>query len=305
MRIRNLDTFYWIATLRSFRAAADHLNLTQPAISARIKQLEQDIGSKVFLRETRNAELSQMGRRLLPYATKHMALEQEILTDFAETTTVAQTIRLGSSETIVSTWLPDFLSSLTTNQPGLSFDLTVDSTDNLRNALVAREIDLAFLMGPVAEVSITNKDLCQFEMIFAAAPDLANKHASWTLNEIAEQTVLTFANNTKPSRKIREMLLPFASGPLDMTTSSSLGALIRLSLSGFGLCAMPKAVIAAELTNGHLQELPTDFFLPPISFTASFVSNSPVCALMTQIADQAHAFLSPRLHDDTFEPATK
>lgn len=301
MRIRNLDTFYWIATLGSFRAAAEKLNITQPAISARIQMLEQDLGTDVILRASRNAELTPMGRRLLPLAERYMTLEQDVLAAFTSHTTIEQTIRLGASETIASTWLPDFLGRLGKARPGLSFDVTVDSTDNLRNALVAREIDIAFLMGPVAEVSVTNRDLCGFEMIFAAAPALVQGAGRWSLADIANQRLLTFSLSTKPSRHMREMLLPHARGRLDMTTSSSLGALIRLALSGFGVCAMPKAVIAAELAAGQLVALETDFRLPPIFFTASYVSGSPISGLMAEISRDVGGFLDGRLRDGLFD----
>ncbi|WP_300031896.1 LysR family transcriptional regulator [uncultured Roseobacter sp.] len=292
MQIRNLDTFYWIATLRSFRGAAEKLNLTQPAISARIQMLEQDLGTPVFLRQTRNAELTPAGRQLLPFAEKYMRLEQDILAAFSGHARIEQTIRLGASETIVASWLPVFLSQLSQSHPGLSFDLMVDSTDNLRNALVARELDLAFLMGPVAEVSVTNTDLCAFEMIFAAAPQVASLHKSWSLRDIGAQTVLTFAQNTKPSRQIREMLAPQSRRAPAMTTSSSLGALIRLAGTGFGICAVPRAVIESELASGGLVELDTEVRLPPIAFTASFVSGSPISSLMNTLAQEATRFLS-------------
>jgi DNA-binding transcriptional LysR family regulator len=301
MRIRNLDTFYWIATLRSFRAAAEKLNMTQPAISARVQILEQDLGTEVFLRAVRNAELTPMGRKLMPLAERYMTLEQDVLAAFADHTSIEQSIRLGSSETIASTWLPDFLRQLSEVQQGLSFDLTVDSTDNLRNALVARDLDIAFLMGPVAEVSVTNHDLCGYDMVFAASPEVARQNKIWRLADVANQTVLTFALNTKPSRIIREMLRPHARSRLDMTTSSSLGALIRLAISGFGVCAIPRAVIASELRSGQLVILSTDFELQPISFTASYVSGSPISGLMSHIASEARGFLSDRLTSDTYD----
>lgn len=294
MKIRNLDTFYWIASLGSFRAASQKLNLTQPAISARIQVLEQDLGAEVFLREVRNAELTPHGRKLLPYAERLMKLDQDVLAAFSHTTNIEQTIRLGSSETVVSTWLPDFLSYLNCSQNGLSFDLTVDATDNLRNALVAREIDLAFLMGPVAEVSITNQDICTYEMVFAAAPQIAQHQNVWTLSDIANQSILTFANNTKPNRQIKEMLAPHISASIDMTTSTSLGALIRLASSGFGICAIPKAVVKSELSSGKLVELKTAFELPTISFTASFVSGSASSDLMASISAEVSEFLKTR-----------
>lgn len=291
MRIRNLDTFYWIACLQSFSAAAEKLSLTQPAVSARIQILEQDLGTEVFLRETRNAELTPAGRVLLPFSERLMSMEQELLAAFADTTRIEQTMRLGSSESIVSTWLPDFLSHLSKNHRDLSFDLIVDSTDNLRNALIAREIDLAFLMGPIAEVSVTNSEVCSFEMVFAATPDLAMTRQVWELSDIAEETVLTFANNTKPSRQLRELLTPVARGRLNMTTSSTLGALIRLAKTGYGVCAIPKAVIANELERGELVEMNTAFELPTISFTASYISASPIHQLMTKITDEVDVFL--------------
>lgn len=300
MRIRNLDTFYWIATLRSFRAAALKLNLSQPAVSARIQMLEQDLGTTVFLRGVRNAVLTPSGRRLLPMARRYMALEQDILEAFSGQTNVKQSIRLGASETIVATWLPDFLSQLSDTRQGLSFDLMVDSTDSLRNALVSREIDLAFLMGPVAEASITNRDLCSFDMIFAATPALAAKPRKWSVEELAAQPVLTFANNTKPSRLLRELLAPHARPTLDMSTSSSLGALIRLAVAGFGICAIPAAVIREELADGRLVVLPTDVDLPPIAFTASHVTGSPVSDLMAGVTREANAFLEDRMFRQTY-----
>lgn len=301
MRIRNLDTFYWVATLGSFRAASQKLNLTQPAISARIQILEQDLGAEVFLREVRNAELTVNGRKLLPYAERLMRLDQDVLTAFMETTTMEQTIRLGSSETIVSTWLPDFLGHLSRSQRGLSFDLAVDATDNLRNALVAREIDLAFLMGPIAEVSITNQDICAYEMIFAATEKITGLHKVWSLEDVARQPILTFTNNTKPNRQIREMLAPHVSKSLDISTSTSLGALIRLAKSGFGICALPKAAIASELEKAELIELATSFALPSIHFTASYVSESPSNLLMQRICNEAVNFLSSRMIKNIYQ----
>ncbi len=301
MKVRNLDTFYWIASLGSFRAAADKLNLTQPAISARIQVLEQDLGAEVFVREIRNAELTSDGRRLFVFAEQFMSINQDVLAAFSDTASIEQTIRVGSSETIVSTWLPEFMGYLNQLHNRLSFDLRVDSTDNLRNALVAREIDLAFLMGPIAEVSITNHKLCAYEMVFAAPRELAQLHDVWSPSDIASQTILTFANNTKPSRQIHELLTPHAVGSLDMTTSTSLGALIRLAKSGMGVCAIPKAVIETEIASGDLVELNTLMEKPTISCTASHVSAGPESSLMTSLSNSVIEFLAPRLIKNIYQ----
>ena len=301
MKIRNIDTFYWVATLRSFRSTANKLNVSQPAISARIQVLEQDLGVAVFVRDDQNVELTPEGKRLFGYAERMMALEQETLDAFSDTTLIEQTIRLGSSETIVTTWLPDFLSNVGREQRGLSFELAVDGTNNLRNALVNREIDLAFLMGPISEATVSNVDLCAFEMVFAATQSIAQEKTIWSVGDIAQKQVLTFASNTRPAMEIVDLLKPSRQGALDMTTSTSLGAIVRLAGSGFGVCAIPKAVIQPELEAGVLVELNTDFTLPAIAFTASYVSSSPVSGMLSRICSDAKQFLAPNLIKNIYQ----
>lgn len=301
MRIRNLDTFYWIASLGSFRAASEKLFLTQPAITARIQALEQDLGTEIFVKNLKRAELTAAGRRLFGFAERYMQLEADLLSTFSQTASIEQGIRIGASETIASTWLPEFLGDLNQSRENLSFDLRVDSTDNLRNALVSREIDLAFLMGPVAEVSIENQELCAFEMVFAASPKIAEQHDNWSIEDIASHPVLTFATNTKPSRQIREMLGPLTNHSPAMTTSTSLGAIVRLGVSGMGICALPRAVIKQELANRQLELVRTDVVLPAISFTASYVSASPANGLYSSIIEQIRNFLNPRLIKNIYQ----
>ncbi len=305
MKIRNLDTFYWVATLSRFRAAAERLHLTQPAITARIQVLEQDLGAEVFVRDTRNAELTPVGRKLLPYAEKLMKLDQSVVSAFSDTVTVEQTVRMGSSETIVGSWLPDFLAHFATTRPNLNFDLNVDASNNLRNALIAREIDLAFLMGPVAEASIENVDLCSYDMVLCATQELAGKHRTWSIDHLAHQSVITFSANTRPYRQIRELLAPHVTGKLNITSSASLGAIVRLAIAGYGICALPRAIVTTELSRGSLVALQTDFELPPIAFTASFVSGTAYSRLVSEISHSAAEFLQPKLIKNIYQNQSK
>ena len=300
MTIRNLDTFYWVATLGSFRAAANHVHLTQPAISARIQVLEHDIGAKVFVRDTHSAELTSAGRELLPFAEKLMKLDQSVVQAFSNSANVEQSIRLGASETIASSWLPDFLSHYAKSRPKLSFDLTVDSTNNLRQALLSRDIDIGFLLGPLSESSMDNIELCQFEMIVAANPSIIDSQKIWTVEDLSLFPILTFSAQTRPYRQLKE-LLSASEHAAKITTSSSLGALVRLALSGFGIAVLPKAIVRSELEAGTLVRLPTDFVLPPISFTASYVANATTHDLAYEIADSAKGFITPKLINSVYQ----
>ncbi|WP_319529899.1 LysR family transcriptional regulator [uncultured Cohaesibacter sp.] len=300
MKIRNLDTFYWVTTLGSFRAAAIHLNLSQPAVSARIHMLEQDLGAWVFLRDVRNAELTPEGRKLLPYAERLMALEQQIIDAFSSTTRIVQTIRLGAAETIVTSWLPEFLSYVGRTMPGIAFELSVDTSNNLRNALLTREVDLAFLMGPVAESSIANHAICAYEMVLSTTPEIASTHDHWSASNIAAKRILTFSQETRPTNEIRSQLVSVSDRPLELTTSSSVGALIELACSGYGICALPRAIIQKELRTGKLVELNTDLQLKDLSFTASYVQSAVTSEMVRTITASLTTFLKPRVRNGIY-----
>jgi DNA-binding transcriptional LysR family regulator len=65
-----IETFMWVATLGSFRGAAQKLNTTQPAISQRIAQLEREVGVKLLQRDRRMVLPTPSGRQLMVYAEK-------------------------------------------------------------------------------------------------------------------------------------------------------------------------------------------------------------------------------------------
>lgn len=291
---RNLDTFYWVATLKSFRKAAEKLFLTQPAISARIASLEEALEVTLFEREGRSIQLTPQGRKLLAYAEKFIRLEEAMMKDFGQAGGAGATLRVGVSETLVATWFPAFLAQLSTEQPAISVEMHVDATSVLREQLVKREIDLACLMGPVSDPSISNLELCHFEMAFVAVPQLAAQHENWGAAELAAQPLLTFASNTRPHRELLELLSGPDLPPLKITSASSLSTLTKLVLEGVGIGALPLAAVAKETTTGALSLLKTGVALNAIGFTASYAM-SPFASVPAAIAEAAQQFLAPQL----------
>lgn len=70
MNLRFLETFVWVARLRSFRLTADKLFTTQASISARIAALEEELGVRLFDRDTRGVQLTPDGHKVLEYADR-------------------------------------------------------------------------------------------------------------------------------------------------------------------------------------------------------------------------------------------
>jgi len=100
-----IETFMWVATLGSFRGAAQRLNTTQPAISQRIAQLEREVGVKLLQRDRRMVLPTPSGRQMMVYAEKLIGLRSEMLAAVGDRSAMHGVLRLGVAETIVHTWL--------------------------------------------------------------------------------------------------------------------------------------------------------------------------------------------------------
>jgi DNA-binding transcriptional LysR family regulator len=164
MTFDQIRTFLWVARLGGFRKAAERLHLSQPAISTRISNLEQELRVPLFERGPGELVLTKHGTLLLSYAEQMLFVEEEIKQRVANPSEAEGLFRVGASETIAQAWLPEFLKAFSEQYPRVNVDLTVDISLNLRASLLERKLDLVFLMGPVSEFSVENVDLPSFDL---------------------------------------------------------------------------------------------------------------------------------------------
>lgn len=273
MNLKQLETFLWVANLGSFRKAADRLFTTQPAISARIANLEDTLGTRLFERDAGSIRLTAKGQELLPYAEKVLRMTEVLREKAGGQERFSGVLRLGVSETIVHTLLPAFLARLHEEHPQITVEITVDATVHLRDEIVARSLDLAFLMGPISEYSIINLELASFPLIWAAAPKLTGGGMEkMTLGELASFPILTYARNTRPYVELKKHLSEATDLPVRIFPSSSLAAMHRMSIDGLGVGTLPLKMIEPDLEAGLLVAVATDWKPADLMFTASYSS---------------------------------
>lgn len=286
MRMKNLETFYWIATVGSFRQASERLHTTQPAISARIAGLERDLGVTLFDRSARKVRLTAAGLEVLRYAEKILALSDEMAMSVGGAEEVTGVLRIGAAETLVHTWFPKLLVALSEAYPNLVVEAHVDITPNLREDLVRRDLDIAFLMGPLSEPSMLNREICAYPTVWVAGPDYDVGDGVLTKAEAAAHPIITFPRRTRPAMNVinafRDPDLP----PLKVSFASSLTAIFHLVESGFGLAAVPTAVVEKRLSDGTLRQVSVDVELDELAFTATYAA-TPGGPVVEAVADTA------------------
>lgn len=143
-----LRTFLEVRTTRHFGRAAQNLYITQAAVSARIKQLEEKLGAILFIRTRNNIQLSSEGERLVPHAEAVLLSLARAREELALEVAGSSQVYLGVRTGIWSTAMQDKLYSLRDEEPGLVICLESHQPDAITRGLLDRTMDLGILYEP-------------------------------------------------------------------------------------------------------------------------------------------------------------
>src|SRR5712664_1469680 len=284
--LKSIETFLWVVTLGSFRGAAQRLNTTQPAISQRIAQLEREMGVKLLNRDHRVASPTTSGRQLMVYAEKLIGLRSEMMAAVGDRSAMRGVMRLGVAETIVHTWLSRLIKSVNTAYPNLSLEIEVDITPNLSARLLAQEIELAFMLGPLSAPNVHNRLLCDYPIGFLASPSLGLGDGPLRVHDLAKFPIITFPRKTQPYEIVRSLFNRPDLPPIRLHASASLATVIHMAIEGLGIAVIPTAIVENEMADGRLQLLSTNLQIPLLTFSASWLA-SPDTVAVERVAELA------------------
>lgn len=262
-----LRTFLAVVRLGGVRKASAGLHLTQPAVTARIRNLEDSLGTPLFDRVAGRMRLTKRGEMLLHHAEQFEQLEELVNKDVTDPAGLEGTLRLGASETVAQCWLPELVTRLHALYPRVQIELDVDISVNLRAGLLGREIDLAILLGPISDYSVDNLDLPGFDLAWycaAAAEDPVR---------IGGRPVLSYARHTRPYRDLKALLLEKVGPGVSVFPSSSLSACFRLVAADLGVAALPRALGDPLVAAGEIRSFDPDWVPAPLQFSASYLGD--------------------------------
>lgn len=265
MTFEQLRTFLWVARLGGFRKASNRLHLSQPAVSTRISNLEDELAAKLFERGQGELVLTKKGQQLLGYAEQMLFVEEEIKQRVANPAETEGLFRLGASETIAQAWLPSFIQAFSAQFPRVNVDLTVDISLNLRTSILERRLDLAFLMGPVSEFSVKNVALPRFDLHWYKSSQMGDV-------DLTETPIISYSNKTRPYRELTSELAQRVGPKSRVFSSASLSASLKMIAAGIAVGPYPRALARDFLKSEQIVEFDAGFRPQPLQFTASYLS---------------------------------
>jgi len=196
---RSIEQFVAVATSLSFRQAAESLHISQPPLSRAIREMEERLGARLFLRDTRGVALTEAGKRLLPLASRVLRLMDEAEAAVAHADEPSQ-LRVGFTSAVEPGWFSALASRLGTARPGLSVVSVSDSSPRLVRALRNHRLDAAFIALPTEAQGLHVTPLERQRMVLgiAASHPLARKRAIG-LVELGREPVFLFERARQPA----------------------------------------------------------------------------------------------------------
>lgn len=296
MNIRQLEAFFWIVQLGGFGAAADKLRTTQPAISARIKELEQSLGQTLFARGHKQVRLSAAGRALFPLAAEMIGLTSRIQNTVGSKHSITGLVRIGMGEIVALTWFPTFLARLNELYPSVQLEIFLDVSINLNRMLDEGQLDLALVVGP-GSPGVVARSVGGTPLRWMMSETLAAGQSKMGIEVLTRRPVYTLSRSSHFHARVLKWFDERNIRPEVMHSCNSLSVIIKLVKLGCGVALLPPLMLSDELRAGTLRCIDTgeqdewsEFFLVrPRELTDPTISKICDLALETTIFEPAAA----------------
>ncbi len=277
-----LQAFLETARLGNVTRAADALFLTQPALSSRLKRLEQEVGGALLVRDHKGARLTDAGRAFLPHAEKAVA----VITEAHRAVLDAQAgldgeLVVASTQTISTYVLPSVISRFVAEQPAIRLGVHTSASEDLLELVLSGAAHVG-LGRSLQHPELESIPLYDEEYVWAvgASHPIAG-HDEVSLDELVDQTVMTMFRSPTYRLYLRAVLrksgLPLHT-VVDLD-NAEMGK--RMLQEGVGVGLLPRTAVAQEVADGTLEVLSIPD-MPPLRRT--------MVALQRRHADE-HSYL--------------
>ena len=255
MEIRQLRAFIAIAESGTFTAGAARVHVTQAAISMQIRQLETEIGARVFIRAPRHVILTEAGENLLHRARQILREHDVALEEIAELAGAERgRLRIGSASAMVLTdQLPRVLKELRRQHPRAEISVTSGTSESLVEQIVAGELDIAFVSLPVDVRGIQTEGLSEDQLVAIASPrhKLAKQKTISAYTLAGEKLILGERGGN--TRRLIDQFFAQAGVSLKVAMELSRQAAIRRMVEeDMGVGIVPLQSVKDEVESGKL-----------------------------------------------------
>jgi len=284
----HLRTFVTVAEERHLTRAAERLFTSQPAISAHIKALEEELGLALFDRTPRGMQLTPAGAQLLERARHALAAAQDFLQQArGMKDELMGSVRIGLNTDADFLRLPELQARLVAEHPRLEIEYHSGRTGSNIPALRVGRLDAAFVSGDCDDPLLESCYLCDEELAVAVPESLRGRTGAGGIAALATLPWVYTSPECAYYRSMQALFQAHGCEPAKTVMAEQEDALWAMIKLGMGVGILRRAHIERPEHVGHLHALPLK--LPPLPLNFAYLkkrANDPVVrALRTVLAD--------------------
>ncbi len=245
----DLRVFEAVARLGGMSRAAAELNTVQSNVTARVRALENEVGTPLFQRHARGVTPTAAGRRLLPYASRVRGLLDDARRAARDDGTPSGPLVVGSLETTAAMRLSPFLSAYATTHPGVDLTLRTGTTCELVGHVLEHRLEGAFVCGPVQHPELQTEVVFRKELVALTAPGVPDLD---TLARKGEVRVVVLRAGCSYRLRLEAMLARRGVVGPRLLEFGTLDAILACVSAGLGVTLLPLALAEGAWREGRV-----------------------------------------------------
>ena len=268
--------FYETARHASFSTAARNLYISQSAISQCISQLEDDLGTRLFVRSRRGVTLTKEGNLLFKKVESAiMAIEQGETLLARLHHLESGSLIIAAGDTITKHYLLPYLEKFHKLYPGVRIEMTNSYSSRLLQFVKEGKAELAFVNLPANDEELCIKPCFEIHDIFVCGPDYKIKK-SYTWDEIAKEPLILLETNSSSRHYVDKN---FSKKHIELTPQIEIAVhdlLIQFASIHLGISCVVKEFSTKSLDDSSIKEMPLNPPLPPRSVGYAYLKHNPL-----------------------------
>ncbi|ODP34360.1 LysR family transcriptional regulator [Pandoraea sp. ISTKB] len=272
MRRLNLDqlhTFSEVIDAGSFSAAAARLDLSQPAVSLQVRQLEQRLNVRLIERVGKRLKPTSAGQTLLEHARRiDAAVEDAMQALSSHALGVAGEVAIGTGATACIHLLPPMLRAMRKRHPLLDIRVSTGNTDDVVAAVTENRLDIGLVTLPAAGRSLHITPVLQDEFVAIAPASDSEWAQEVTPQALAAAPMVAFESGSSTRLLIDEWFLQAGIRMRPVMALGSIEAIKEMVAAGLGYSIVPRMSVSA---GHHRRGLRISTLTPALSRTLAIV----------------------------------
>lgn len=254
MDLTQLELFKAVAEEGSISAAAQRLHRVPSNLTTRIKQLEQELGVDLFIREKLRLRLSATGWTFLDYAKRILELVEEAK-QAASGSEPQGGFTLGSLESTAAVRIPTVLAAYHQRYPKVELDLSTGPSGDMLDGVLSGRLSAAFLDGPLRHPNLEGIEVFEEEMVVVTAVGHPPVNRAQDVNG---RTIYAFRANCSYRRHFEEWFMADQATPGKIFEIESYHGMLACVTAGAGVAMIPRSMLESMPGSSSVDVYPMD-----------------------------------------------